>query len=134
SRTWQMLGVCFVSCNGACIVRPTVFGADLGQSEVENFHLAAFGDKNVGGFNVPMDDVFGVRGVETIDNLDGDVQKGFDFHRSTGNTVLQRGPVEEFHDDERPAVFSANVMNGADVRMIYCRGRLSFSLKELKGN
>ena len=46
-------------------------GATIGESEIENFGVAAIGDKNVGRLDVAMDDTFGVGGVESLGDFDG---------------------------------------------------------------
>ena len=47
----------------------TARGCDLRQPEIQNLGVAALGDKNIGGFDVAVDDAFGVRGVECVGNL-----------------------------------------------------------------
>jgi hypothetical protein len=56
---------------------------DFGEAEVEDFGMAALGDENVGGFDVAMNDAFGVGSIEGIGNLDGEIK----FSRS------MRGPA-----------------------------------------
>src|ERR1019366_6471345 len=41
----------------------------------------------------------------------------------------QRKPVQKLHRDERLAVLVVNFVDGADVRMIQCRGGFGFALK-----
>src|SRR5580765_2439407 len=53
-----------------------VRGADglsgkFGQAEIENFGVAAVGDKNVGRLDVAVNDAAGVSGVQSISNFDG---------------------------------------------------------------
>jgi len=44
---------------------------------------------------------------------------------------LERFPFEVLHDDERGAVLVADVVQGADVRMIELRGRAGFAVEAL---
>ena len=73
---------------------------NFGQSKVEDFGEAATGDKDVAGFNVAMNDAFGVGGVESVGDLDGEGEQGIEGHGAAGDAVLQRGALEEFHSDE----------------------------------
>src|SRR5580704_633056 len=43
--------------------------------------------------------------------------------------MLQRHPVQKLHGDERVAVLVVNLVDGADVGVIQCRGSLGFALK-----
>ena len=44
--------------------------SEFRQTKIENFRVAAFGDENVGGLDVAVNDAFFVRGFETVHNLD----------------------------------------------------------------
>src|SRR5205085_6212138 len=79
---------------GQRIVRARiVFGAqvvdELGESEVEDFYLSGRGEKNVGGLDVAVDDVLGMRGHQGIGYLDGNVERLIHRHRTSGNMLLQ---------------------------------------------
>jgi hypothetical protein len=80
--------------------------------------VAAFGDKDVCRFDVPVDDPFGVGRVEPVGYLDAPIKDGFHFHRPTTDTVFQRRTVQIFHHDEGLSVFIADFVDGADVRVI----------------
>jgi len=54
------------------------------------------------------------------------------LHAARGDHVLERGTVEKFHGDEGAAVFFADVMDGADVRMIQRRGGAGFAFEAFK--
>src|ERR1022692_4893884 len=90
---------------------------DLGQPEVENLGVPALGDKNIGRLDVAMNDPLGVRGVERVGNLNGEREDQLSFHRSAGNPMLQRLPVQKLHGDVRLLATLADVVNGADVGM-----------------
>ena len=48
---------------------------DLGQAEVQNLGVAALGDENVRGLDVAVNDSLGMRGVESVGDLDAETQK-----------------------------------------------------------
>jgi hypothetical protein len=113
--------------------RAAVGERDFGETEVENFGVAALGDENVRGLNVAMDDAFGVRGIQSVRDIDGEGKEIFGVERMAGDAVLERLAVEKFHGDEGLAVLLANVVNGADVRMIERGGGLGFALETGEG-
>src|SRR5207302_8689068 len=49
-----------------------MFGEKLGETKIEDFDGAAFGDENVGGLDVAMEDALFVGGVESVGELDAD--------------------------------------------------------------
>src|SRR6202021_3052856 len=98
-----------------------VFRRQFGQAKIQNFRVAALGDENVGGLDVAMDDVLGVRRVQTFGNLHRNIQDGFDLDRPAADAVLQRLPVQKLHGDEGLAGFFADVMNGAGVGVVQRR-------------
>jgi len=54
-------------------------GDDLRQPKVENLGVAALGRKDVGRFDVAMDDAFRVRRIQRIGDLDGQRQSQLGF-------------------------------------------------------
>src|SRR5580704_15162036 len=99
----------------------------FGKPEVENFGVAALGDKNVGRFNVAVDDSFAVGRVERVGDVNAQVQKQFQIQGAARDAVLQRFPVKTFHGDVGLPIFFANFVNGADVGMIQRGGGSRFA-------
>ncbi len=54
---------------------------DFCEAEVENFHLVARGDENVGGLDVAVDDALGVGGFESVGDLDRERKQLIDRKR-----------------------------------------------------
>src|SRR5712692_4247988 len=104
----------------------------LRQAEVENFDLAALSDKDVRRLDVAVNDALRMGGVQSVGDLDAPIEHEFGGQRLAGDTVVQRCAFEEFHDEEGLAVAFANVVNGADVRMIQRGSRAGFALQTLE--
>ena len=95
--------------------------------------MAAAGDEKIGGLDVAMNDSLGVRGIERVGNFDGDIEQAVEFERAAVDHVLQCGAIEKFHGDERLAILFANIVDGANVRMVQRRGCLRFALEAPQG-
>ena len=54
---------------------------DLRQPEVQNLGVAAIGNEDVRGFDVPVHDPLGVCGVQCINNLGSQLQQLLDGER-----------------------------------------------------
>ena len=76
-----------------------------------------------------MNDAFRVRGVESVRNLDGNVQSFLERNRLAGDALLQRLAFEQLHGDHRLAVVLGDFVNGADVRMIQSGSGARFAAK-----
>jgi hypothetical protein len=59
-----------------------------------------------------------VGGIQRIGNLDGRRQRGLEIQRRDADALPQIAAVQEFHGDPGKAVLFADVVDGADVRVI----------------
>ena len=62
-----------------------------------------------------------MRGVQRVGDLDAHVEQRVEAQRTGGEPVLQRRALQILHDDERSPVLLADVVDGADVRMVQRR-------------
>jgi hypothetical protein len=86
--------------------------------------------KNIRGFDVPVNDAFGVFAASSPSgNINRNRQKFFKFHRTARNGVLQGLSVQKLHGDEGFAGFFADVVNRANVGMIQCRSGFGLTPK-----
>ena len=74
-----------------------------------------------------MNDPSGVRHVQCVCYVDGEWKKNFHFHLTPSNSVLQRHPIQKFHDDEWLALLLPDFVYRADVGMVESRGGLSLT-------
>ncbi len=93
-------------------------GAKFGKAKIENLGVAALGHKDVRGFDVAMDDAFGMSRVKGVGHFDGNVQNALQLHRASDNVVLQRHAIKVFHGDERFGIVFTDIVNRADVGMV----------------
>ena len=114
---------------GAHATRP---GCPFRETEIQNLCLAARSQKNVCRFDVAMDDAFLVRCIERVGDFDGPIQQELNLDGLTLDAVFQRRAFHHLHDDERPALMFADVMNHTDVGMIEGSGRPRLALKALE--
>ena len=106
---------------------------NFGEAEVEDLGLTAFGNENVGGLDVAMDDALGVGGVECIGNLDAEVEDGIGFEGAPFDAMFERVAFEKLHGDEVAAVVIPDVVDGADVGMVQGRSGTGLAAKALDG-
>ena len=107
--------------------------SDLRQSEIQNLGVSALGHKDVRRLDVAVDDAFCVGCVECIGDLNCERHHGFRIHRLSRNPVLQGQSVQKLHGDEGLSVLIVNLVDGADVGMVQCRGSFGFPLKAAEG-
>ena len=62
--------------------------------------MSALGHKNIGGFDVAVDDAFCMSCIERVRNLDGERQNQLGFQRTPSDAMLQRQPIQKLHGDE----------------------------------
>src|SRR5882672_4290390 len=80
-----------------------------------------------------MNDAFGMRGIETVGNFNGQIEQRFGVDGTAVDAVLQGLAFKELHDDESLAVFLVDLVDGADVGMVQRRGGAGFALKAVQG-
>jgi hypothetical protein len=95
--------------------------------------VAALGHKNIRRLDVAMDNSQRVGGIQAISNFDAEREQCLQFHGTVADDVLQRRAVEVLHDDERLAILLADVMNGADIRMVERRSGFSLAAEPPQG-
>src|ERR1700736_3816214 len=89
----QRLGIDATTLEANAAMR-SIVRRDTGESYEEFCH------KNIGGFDVAVDDAFAVGRIQSVGNLDGQRQRDFEVHGTTCDAMLQRHAVQELHDDE----------------------------------
>src|ERR1700690_1424824 len=97
---------------------------NLGQAEVENLGVPAFGDKNVRRLDVAMPNAFGVRRFEGIRNLNPDAEENLALNRLSADAMFEREAVEILHGNKSLGVHVIKLVDRANVGMIQRRGRL----------
>ena len=99
----------------------------FGQSEIENFGLAAVGEKNIRGLDVAMNDAFRMRGVESVSGLDAGFEQGIEPDGPAGDAMLQRRALQQFHGDVTAALIFADFKDGANIGMAEGGGGTCFA-------
>ena len=89
ARAGELAGVGAERVHGVGVAAGAQGTGNFGETEIEDFGVAALGDEDVGGLDVAMNDVFGVSGVEAIGNFDGVGEKAIDVHGTTGHSVFE---------------------------------------------
>ena len=65
-----------------------------------------------------MNQAFCVCSLESVSERDAQIEQRTDVERTAGETCGERFALESFHDEKGPVLELANVVDGADVRMI----------------
>jgi hypothetical protein len=118
ARTGELRRVDADRGHGSGFVAASLCRHDFREAEVQNLRVAALCDENIGRLNVAVDDAVGVGGVERVGDLDGEVEQRLEFELRARDEVLERLALEKFHGDEGLAVLLADIVNGADVRVV----------------
>src|SRR5277367_6496772 len=90
----------------------------FGEAKIKNLGVSALGDKNIRRLDIAVHDAFGMGGIKRVRNLDTERQELVGLERPTGDEVLQRLAVEEFHSDKSAAFMLADIVDGADVGVV----------------
>src|ERR1022692_1022103 len=101
----------------------------FGQPEIEDLGMTAYRDENVGGLNVAMNDPLGMGRVQSISDVDGDVEELLDVDWPIVDQVLESPSFEKLHYEECPTVLFADVIDDADVGMVQRGGGTRLAAK-----
>src|SRR2546425_3342121 len=106
---------------------------DLRQSEIENLRLPSIRDEDVSWLDIPVDDSFRMCRVESVGDLDAQIEHRLDLHRLASDAVPECLPLQQFHGDEGSPIDLIYFVDGADVWMVQ-RGRsLGLPLETVEG-
>ncbi len=83
-----MVRVHVLRCKRIRIARHTPRGTDLGKTKVQNLGVSSLGDEDVRRLDVPVNNSFGMGGIQGVGNLDSDSEQLFQFHRPSGDRVF----------------------------------------------
>src|SRR5215467_12243940 len=99
------------------------------QAKVENLGVATLRHKDVRRLDVAVNYAFRMCCIQSVCNINRNVQKLFQFHRTASNHMPQCLAVQEFHGDKRLRSMLSNFVNRADIRMVQCRSCSCFTPK-----
>ena len=108
-------------------------GTEFRKTKIEHLGNATPGQKDVGGLDIAMNDLFRMRGFERIGDLDRELNRQAEFNRPSRDAFLQCFTIQQLHRNELLAVGFVNVVDSADIGMIQCGRRSSLALKALDG-
>ena len=91
--------------------------------------MAAFSDKNIRGFDIAMNDALGMSGIERVGNLNCQTEQNIRLDGLSADQMLERFAIQKLHGDECLSVLLADVVNGANIRMIQRGCGLRFALE-----
>src|SRR5262244_3866962 len=94
--------------------------------------MASFGDEDICGLDISVDDALGVRSIQRVGNFDSSTKKLLQFHGATRDGVLEGFALQILHGDEAPSILLANFVDGADVRMVHRRSGTSLASETFK--
>ena len=104
-------------------------GRHLGQSEVKNLGVSAFGHEDVCRLDVAVDDAGGVSGIERVGDIDRLATAQSQSPEAFRDAVFQCQAIQKLHGDESLSMLVINLVDGADVGMVQRRRGLSFALE-----
>ncbi len=105
----------------------------LGQTEVEDLGRSARGHEDVRRLDVTVHDAFGMRRIEGFGYINADREQLLHLQRPIVDQMFQRLAFQILHDDVGLVAFLADVVNGADVRVIERRCCLSLAAEPAEG-
>jgi len=94
--------------------RRLMLPGQLGQPEVHHLDPPSRRDHEVGRLDVAVHDVPGVRRIEGVGDLNGEVERFRRAQRLPVDALAQGGPFQQFHRDEGLLPAIVDVIDGAD--------------------
>jgi len=76
-----------------------------------------------------MDDAFGVSRIDGIADLDSEIENPLNRERLTMDVLAESLAIDELHGDEGDIVLLADVVDGADARMVESGRGVRFAAK-----
>jgi hypothetical protein len=108
---------------------------ELREAKIEHLGLPSRGHEDVGGLEIAVDDLGGMRRIESIGHLTAQMEEHVQRQRTSRETVCERLALQVFNDEVvGPTVFAsvqADVVQRADIGMGEHRNRLCFALEAL---
>jgi hypothetical protein len=99
------------------------------RPKIEHLHLTIFGQGNIRGFQIAVDDAFLMRRFQRFRELPGDDEGLIDRDRPTRNALVQALSIHQFEHKEVRAVGFIKTINLCDVRMVQRGKDLRFALE-----
>lgn len=112
------------------VSQPRAFGQQR-QAEVQNLHAPIGGDQQVAGFDVAVNDLLLVRGMETVGDLASNVERLSESERTALDRFLQALALDELQGKEGFSLRFVNFMDRANVGMTERGGCFRFPFKSL---
>jgi hypothetical protein len=115
----------------AACVTVRVF-ASVAPAEVGVSAFSVAGHHDVLGLEIAMDDAGGVRLGQALSDLVRQLDGAADRNRALPQDLPDRVPIDPFHRDVRRVTFTADVVNGQDVRVVQrgCRARFLLEARD----
>jgi hypothetical protein len=109
-----------------------LLGKNFGHAKIRDFCVRALVNQDVGRLDIPMHNAFFVGVIEANSGLPEDGERDASRYRFlTIEDLLERRPVDEFHEDVSQAVLFRDIVDRYDVRMREDAGRLRLPEKAL---
>src|SRR2546421_5898406 len=113
--TWVSINT---SGRNVCLGLTAIGLREFSYSEVENLHAPIFGDEEVVGLQIAMNDSFLMRGGETVRDLTSVVGHAALGQRAAAHSLAHGLALEQLRDNIGRTIMRADVMHDEDVRMI----------------
>ena len=86
---------------------PFSFQQELSKAEIQQLHLAALGNENVSGLDVPVDNRFRMSSFKGVGNLKPEIGEVLEVYALIENSMFKCLSLQIFHDDEVLAFISS---------------------------